>query len=155
MVGVAVVCIGGSIVALRVHAARSLTMRGVQASGAPTRGRVQPRSHFRNGDFEGARAPWALSALPECLIQQSVWRGKTVDAVMAHAPTGVAPVAAGRMLKYRNCTVAVRERDAIVRRGQDRFHIPPWSRFFAGGATLVLLRQDRGAELRIYTLSNL
>jgi len=130
-------------------------MRAVHASGAPTRGRGQPRSHFRNGDFEGVRAPWALSALPECLIQQSVWRGKTVNAVMAHAPASVAPVASGTRLHYRNCTVDVRATDAIVRRGPDRFHIPPRSHFFAGGSTLVLLRQDRGAELRVYTLSNL
>lgn len=145
----------GAVLALRAHPLPRWGIRAVQATGPPSIGRKQPNSHFHAGDFEGAEAPWALSALPECLLQQSVWHGRSLHAVMAHMPANAQPVAEGTTLHYRDCEIRIRRSDALVRRGKDRFHIPPLSRFFLAGQNLVLLRSSMGAELRVYSVSNL
>ena len=74
---------------------------------------------------------------------------------MMHVPAGATRVAAGTDLHYRNCTIAIRSKDAVVTRGIDRFHIPPLSQFFTAGGKLYFVRQARWAELRVYTASNL
>lgn len=155
MVAACIVCIAGAVLALRAHPLPRWDIRGVRATGSPTVGRKQPNSTYNAGNFEGIDAPWALSALPECLLQQSVWHGASIDAVMPHMPASAVPVADGAVLHYRNCTLEVRRYDALVIRGNDRFHIPKWSRFFLAGQKLVLLRKSRGAELRVYSVSNL
>ncbi|HEY8312937.1 MAG TPA: hypothetical protein VIG51_02080 [Candidatus Baltobacteraceae bacterium] len=102
-----------------------------------------------------ASAPWALSALPECLTQTSVTHG-SLAFVRAHLPSGLATVPAPATLHYGNCTIRVRSDDAYVTRGRDRFHIPPHARFLRGDGTLALLRtQDGSAELRTYSPSKL
>ena len=116
---------------------------------------MQPKSHYRAGDFNGIDAPWALSALPECLLPRSVYHAKKIDAVLVHLPTGAKPVRAGTTLWYHNCEIAVGHDDANVTRGNDRFHIPPHARFYKTSSKLILVRFSGSAELRVYTVSNL
>lgn len=140
---------------MRAHPLPSWNIRTVQATGSPSAPRKQGGSQYHAGNFEGAEAPWALSALPECLLPQSVWRARTIAGLMVHVPPGAMRIAPGTDLRYRNCTIAVRARDAVVTRGGDRFHIPPLSQFFTSGGNLYFVRQARWAELRVYTVSNL
>ena len=150
----------GTLIFLHAHPFARWDIRGgPRASGPPTRGRPQAASHYRAGNFLGIEAPWALSALPECLLQQSVFRAIDAHTVKRlHLPKGAQPVAPGTELTYRNCVIAVRATDATVRRGPDRFHIPPLSQFFTTRQGLIFVRQTtdgHGAELRVYAVSNL
>ena len=131
-----------------------LQIRAVKASGPPTIGRKQPPSQMRPGPL-GAEAPWALSALPECLLQQTVWHARTTAGLQPHMPGAARPIAAGSILTYRNCTLEIRRNDATVTRGKDRFHIPPDSHFYSYDDELIFVRQSRAAELRTYKASNL
>lgn len=148
-------CGVGTVLALRAHPFPSWTIRPVQATASPTTGRGQPRSHYHPGDFDGIEAPWILSALPACLIPQSVFRAKDKKHVLAYLPHGAQLVAAGTRLRYRDCTIFVRTDDARVTRGKDRFVIPPDSHFYTTATKLVFVRMKRWAELRTYTMSNL
>jgi hypothetical protein len=95
-------------------------------------------------------APWALSVLPACLIQMSDTTGPAAY-VLAHLPPGAQAIAPPASLTYGNCTILVRGDEAYVRRGDDRFHIPPRIQFFRAGGALALLRRDGpGMDLRIY-----
>ncbi len=145
----------GTIFALRAHPFPSWNMRPVHATGSPSASRKQPDSHYGAGNFKGIDAPWALSALPECLLPQSLYRAKNIGAVLVHLPAGAKPVPPGTSLTYRNCTIAVGRDDAEVMRGSDKFHIPPDSRFYTTATKLVFVRFSRWAELRVYTASNL
>ena len=99
--------------------------------------------------FRGV-APWALSALPECLTQLSVATG-TLAFVRSHVPAGATPVAPPATLAYGDCTISVSGDEADVRRGDDRFHIPGSVRFFRGPALLAVLQSSAsGNELRVY-----
>jgi len=154
VIAACIVCTVGGLIALRAHLQQTWQMRPVRASGPPSVGRPQPRSTMHPGAV-AAEAPWALSALPECVLQQSVWRARDVAGLRAHLPRGAQPVPAGSVLQYRNCTLRVRRDDAIITRGKDRFHIPPHSRFFSFDDELIFMRQNNAAELRTYRLSNL
>jgi hypothetical protein len=102
-----------------------------------------------NVPFRGD-APWALSALPECLTQLSVTTGSPAY-VRSHVPAGATPVVPPATLTYGDCTISVADDEAQVRRGNDRFHIPGSVRFFRGPALLAVLRSGGGGnELRIY-----
>jgi hypothetical protein len=95
-------------------------------------------------------APWALSVLPACLIQMSDTTGPAAY-VLAHLPAGARVIAPPASLTYGNCTILLRGDEAYVRRGADRFHIPPHVQFFRAGEALALLRRDGpGMDLRIY-----
>jgi hypothetical protein len=106
----------------------------------------------RSGSTAGLRgdAPWALSALPECVRQQSESRGTPLY-VRAHVPPNASPIVPPDNLRYGNCTIAVRGWEAFVRRGNDVFRIPPRVQFFKSGNLLVMLRIANGSgDLRIY-----
>jgi len=110
-------------------------------SEGPGRGTPVPLS----GD-----APWALSALPECLVQISETTGPP-DYVLPHLPPGSQPVHPPRTLRYGDCTIFVTGDEATVSRGADRFRIPPKIRFYRTSATLALLRVEGGGmDLRVY-----
>lgn len=95
-------------------------------------------------------APWALSALPECLIQVSESTG-SARYVRAQLPARSVPVAPPKHLIYGNCSIEVEEDEAIVRRGADRLRIPPHVRFYRGAGLFSMIRETaRGAELRVY-----
>jgi len=99
-------------------------------------------------------APWALSALPGCLEQIQVTTGP-IAFVRAHVPPGATPVVPPATFSYGNCTISVAGDEAYVRRGNDRFHIPPVVRFYRGPALLAVLREGgSGNELRVYLSSH-
>ena len=112
----------------------------------------QPSTAPGAGPSKGLRgdAPWALSALPECLIQTSESTGP-LPYVLGHLPPAAAPVAEPATLRYGDCTIEVAGGEAFVRRGDDRFRIPPRVRFYRGRGVLALLRTGpNGNELRVY-----
>jgi hypothetical protein len=109
-------------------------------------GAVQPGSPAPlSGD-----APWALSALPECLAQVSESRGSR-RYVWAHLPAGAAPIRPPAVLIYGDCTITVAGDAAYVQRGADRLRIPPPVQFYRAAGELALIRQTKGRfELRLY-----
>jgi hypothetical protein len=95
-------------------------------------------------------APWALSALPECLIQTSETTGPSAY-VLAHVPAGAVVVEPPATLHYGDCTISLTGDEAYVSRGADRFRIPPKVRLYRNAGSLALLRTDpHGNELRVY-----
>jgi hypothetical protein len=95
-------------------------------------------------------APWALSALPECLTQLNVATGR-LSFVRSRVPAGATLVVPPATLSYGDCTISVTGDEADVRRGNDRFHIPGSVRFYRGPALLAVLRSSGGGnELRVY-----
>jgi hypothetical protein len=103
-----------------------------------------------NGVALRGDAPWALSALPECLIQMSETIGPP-RYVLAHLPPGATMVTPPATLTYADCTISIADGEATVTRGVDRFRIPPQVRFYRTGGTLALLHvESAGMELRIY-----
>ena len=95
-------------------------------------------------------APWALSALPECLIQTSESTGPSAY-VRARLPAGAAAIVPPATLVYGDCSISIAGDEAYVRRGADRLRIPPRVRFYRAHGVLALVRQTaQGAELRIY-----
>jgi hypothetical protein len=118
--------------------------------------RVPPKAAVPNGEEPPnsvplrGDAPWALSALPECLIQLSETTGPA-HYVLAHLPPGASLVTPPATLTYADCTISIADDEATVTRGADRFRIPPRVRFYRAGATLALLHVESGGmELRVY-----
>lgn len=95
-------------------------------------------------------APWALSALPDCLTQTSESTG-SFDYVRAHLPPGAVRVVPPSTLVYGNCTLTIAGDQAYVRRGADRLRIPPVVRFYRAPGVLALIRlAAHASQLRIY-----
>lgn len=121
-----------------------------QAKPAPPNGPLAANSRPFIGD-----APWALSALPECLLQREESRG-TVAYVRSHLPADAKRIHAPATLHYADCTIRLVGNQAKIQRGRDRFRIPPIARFYLIGNRLALLRiVAKRAELRIYQNSSL
>ncbi|HEX3670064.1 MAG TPA: hypothetical protein VHT92_00015 [Candidatus Cybelea sp.] len=99
--------------------------------------------------FQGD-APWALSALPECLTQTSESNG-TQAYVRTHLPAGAERVEPPSTLVYGDCSIRIVGDEAYVRRGNDRLRIPPRAIFYRAKRSLALIRETpQGAELRVY-----
>jgi hypothetical protein len=118
--------------------------------------RVAPRAGPSNAPERGREsglagdAPWALSALPECLTQTSESRGP-MRYVLARLPKGAAPIVPPASLVYGDCIIRIVGDEAYVSRGQDRLRIPPRVRFYRTADSIVLIRDDQeSAELRVY-----
>ncbi len=95
-------------------------------------------------------APWALSALPDCLTQVSESSGPA-SYVRARLPRAAAPIVPPASLVYGDCTITIAGDQAYVRRGADRLHIPPSVQFYRAPGLLALMREDsHGAQLRVY-----
>jgi hypothetical protein len=110
-----------------------------------------PTGHS-NVPFRGD-APWALSAVPDCLRVVSTTTGPLAY-VLPHVPAGATVVVPPATLVYGDCTISVVGDEASVRRGDDRFHIPARVRFYRGPSVLAVLRMDGGGnELRVYSPS--
>ncbi|MDQ2680616.1 MAG: hypothetical protein M3Y21_06300 [Candidatus Eremiobacteraeota bacterium] len=154
LIATAIVLLVGSAIALRTHAVHKLHVKSVDVAGSPSAGRNQPASHYHNRAFFGDAA-WALSALPECLTQTAEWSGPHESGVLRHLPPKASPIAPNTTLYFHDCTIHVERDQAFVVRGADRFHIPPHTRFWRLGEGLVSLHVRSGAELRIYSPSNL
>jgi hypothetical protein len=119
-----------------------------------------PVQHLRSGDSAGENhaalagdAPWALSALPDCFMQQTEWSGSTTY-VVSHLPRSARRIAPGAEVRYGPCTIFVRSGEVYVRRDADRFRIPPAATLYRDGSRLLLLRTTgRTAVLRSYTIT--
>jgi len=97
-------------------------------------------------------APWALSALPDCLIQERNARGP-ISYVRAKLPRDARPIAPGTELVLGPCTISVGNGEIRVQRGPDRLRIPPHVTLFRSDEGLALLRTTgKTAELRVYVL---
>lgn len=95
-------------------------------------------------------APWALSALPECLMQLSESNGSAAY-VRAHLPAGAVPIRPPATLHYGDCSVTIAGDEAYVRRGSDRLRIPPSVQFYRAQGLLVTIRETpQQVELRVY-----
>jgi hypothetical protein len=111
------------------------------ASSRVSAGGVAPMS----GD-----APWVLSALPECLTQVSKSSGSK-RYVRAHLPRSAVRIVPPARLSYGNCTIAIDGDEAIVRRGTDRFRIPPSVQFYRTQGEVAMMRETAASvELRVY-----
>jgi hypothetical protein len=104
--------------------------------------------------FEGD-APWALSALPGCFDQ--IERVSGTDAyVRARLPADAVAIAPPATVVYADCTISIAGGEAYVRRGPDRFRIPPMAQFYRSNDRLVVYRHEAGSsELRIYQRSTI
>jgi hypothetical protein len=95
-------------------------------------------------------APWALSALPECLVQVTKSTG-SARYVRAHLPAKSVPLVPPKRLVYGDCAIDIENDEAIVRRGADRLRIPPRAQFYRTAGFFSMIRETaRGAELRVY-----
>ena len=118
--------------------------------------RVQPKPGEASVPERGGTAslrgdaPWALSALPDCLIQISESSGPS-HYVRAHLPPDATRIVPPATLVYGDCTITIAGEEAFVRRGEDRLRIPPPVKFYHAGDLLALIRETGAiAELRVY-----
>jgi hypothetical protein len=126
-----------------------IKIASVYARVAPKPGGSSAPGKRQSGGLQGD-APWALSALPECLAQSSVSRG-SLAYVQARLPKGSVAVVPPATLVYGDCDIRIVGDEAFVRRGTDRLRIPPRVRFYRTSDSLVLIRNDQeSAELRVY-----
>ncbi len=138
---------------IRERVARSAPPHHFAASTTPHSG-FESEDRAGNAPMRGD-APWALSALPECLIQQSISTG-SLGYVRSKMPADATTVLSGTILHYGPCTIFVRDGEALVSRGPDRLRIPPHVTLYRAGNRLALLRENGATgELRIYTTSRL
>ena len=133
---------------IRIH------LKSVDIAVSPKAGDPIPTPSTQPPPFAGD-APWALSALPECLIERRRSQG-SLAYVESRMPSGAQRIIPPAELRYADCTISIVGEQAFVRRGKDRFHIPPDARFYRIGDRLALLRTAAGkADLRIYQRSKL
>lgn len=129
-----------------------------QPSSSPQQYRpsVTPHTGFEAPGRSGGApvrgdAPWALSALPDCLLQQSQSSGRLAY-VRSKLPKGARIVPSGTILHYGPCTISVSDGEAVVSRGSDVLRIPPRVILYRADAKLALLRMTgETGDLRIYT----
>jgi hypothetical protein len=126
-----------------------LKIASVYASVPPKAAQPGPPEHGNTRDVSIV-APWALSALPECLRQTFEATGSHAY-VAAHLPAGYELQPSGTVLSYSDCIITTRGKDVLVRRGKDRFSVSPPSELFRKGSSIALIH-DAGARsvLRIY-----
>ena len=121
----------------------------VYARVAPKPGASSPVSSGAVASLSGD-APWALSALPECLTQVSKSSGSG-RYVRAHLPRSAVRVVPPARLSYGDCTISIDDDQAFVRRGADRFRIPPSVQFYRARGEVAMMRETAASvELRIY-----
>ncbi len=95
-------------------------------------------------------APWALSALPECLTQVSESDGSPAY-IRSRLPPGAVRVVPPATLTYGDCSIRITGDEAYVSRGIDRLRIPPHADFYRANGVLALIRNTpQGAQLRVY-----
>jgi hypothetical protein len=126
-----------------------LKIASVYASVPPKAAQAEAAARRRDRAL-GVAAPWVLSALPECLRQTFEARG-TRAYVTTQLPSGYVPQPAGTQLQFSDCSIAVGANDVTVRRGRDKFYVPPPAQLFKR-ATSIALMHEAGARaiLRVY-----
>jgi len=126
-----------------------LKIASVYASVPPKATQAYPAARRREYAL-GIAAPWVLSALPECLRQTFEGFGSRAY-VSSLLPSGYAIQPSGTHLQFRDCSIVAREKDVLVRRGQDKFYVPAPAQLFKKGSSIALMH-EAGARvtLRIY-----
>lgn len=153
---IATVLVVGTFVAVTAYHTYALRIRvaGGRATMPPKATGSEAKSAAALLPLRGD-APWALSALPECLIQVQEWKG-TLRYALSHVPRDATVIASPAQLHYADCRVSIVGDEAFVRRGGDRLRIPPRARFYRVAGEIALLWMPRcarrvcGATLRIY-----
>jgi hypothetical protein len=126
-----------------------IKIASVYARVAPKPGASSPAASGAVAPMSGD-APWALSALPECLSQVSKSIG-SMRYVRAHLPRSAIRVVPPARLSYGDCTISIHDDEAFVRRGTDRFRIPPRVQFYRARGEVAMIRETAASvELRIY-----
>jgi len=129
-----------------------IRIASVYASAPP---KAQPSSPPGSGSQPGLRgdAPWALSAFPQCATQTSETTG-SLAYVLAHLPGRASVVLPPATLTAGDCTIELVGDAAYVRRGPDRYRIPPRVRLYSVPGGIAVLRSDPsgGNDLRVYEL---
>lgn len=162
---VATVLVVGVFVAVAAYHEYRLhiVVRGGRATMPPHATSSAPPSEGRARGLRGA-APWALSALPECLVQTQEWKG-ALTFVREHLPRGAREVAPWTVLHYGDCAVFVSHDQALVHRGADWLSIPPVAHLYTFAVRssgneqgVALIRSSCGstrcpAVLRLYQRS--
>jgi hypothetical protein len=134
------------------HAPSSTSADPRFSSSTATPGPAQNDDRMGTPPPLGGLAPWALSALPECFHAVS-HRGGTPAFARRGFPPRAKPVAAGSRLRVADCTLDVEARSAVVVRGENRFIVPPLSRFYVAGHHVILDRSDGArVDVRVYAL---
>ena len=150
---IATVIVLAVVVAVTAYQARDLIRIRIAGGKGEVKPKPQPtvdltRRHelpWRGGDV-----PWVLSALPDCLRQTLESSGGEAY-VRAHLPPQAEPIAPPATIRYGPCTISIVDGEAYVKRGIDRFHIPPHSQFYRLPHGLALLRTSAGySDLRLY-----
>lgn len=126
-----------------------IKIASVYARAAPKPGASSPLSSGAIASMSGD-APWALSALPECLTQVSKSSGSG-RYVRAHLPRSAVRVVPPARLSFGDCTISIDGDEAFVRRGADRFRIPPSVQFYRARGEVAMMRETAASvELRVY-----
>ena len=148
---ISTVLVVGTLVAVTAYHNEQVVIR--VEGGRPT---GPPRFTDKERDAAGALsrplhgdAAWALSALPECLVQTQEWRG-TLRFALAHMPRGEKAIVPPAVLHYADCTISIDGTEATVRRGPDELRIPPVSRFYHVHGGIALLHTAGVTTLRLY-----
>ncbi|MBV9440387.1 MAG: hypothetical protein JOZ24_10385 [Candidatus Eremiobacteraeota bacterium] len=150
LIASAIVIVLGSVVFAHRLARREWDVRarprGTPAAGAARRdAAATPARTFRG---EGG---WALSAVPDCVEQESAKEGPP-QLLAAATPPDRERLAPGTVVRRGRCAIVVGEHDVWIERGEDRLRIPPEARLYGtadGGLTLVW-RQPGRIEVRRY-----
>jgi hypothetical protein len=126
-----------------------IKIASVYARAGPKPGASSPAAGGPVAPLSGD-APWALSALPECLTQVSKSIGSE-GYVRAHLPRNAVQVVPPAHLSYGDCTISIDGAEAFVRRGTDRFRIPPSVQFYRVEGEVAMMRETAASvELRVY-----
>jgi len=91
-----------------------------------------------------------LSALPECLRQTFEATGSRAY-VASRLPAGYTLQPAGTQLQFSDCTLAVGQNAVLVRRGRDKYYVPPPAQLFKRASSIALMHEAGArAVLRVY-----
>jgi hypothetical protein len=141
----------GAVAFARRGGLRDFTVAGV-VHGTPTptaqqpatAGSAPPRTAFI------ATGSWAMSALPGCFVETERVRGGIAE-LHGKFPPAATRVSPGSVVRFADCTIAVRADDLVIERGADRLRVPPQARLYrsAGRLTLVVI-DGTHAEIRRY-----
>ncbi len=149
---IATVIVVAVVVAMTAWSFRDRITMHVRPTTGPTdlHGGVAGDTRGPRPPFRGS-GPWALSAVPNCLLQESESHG-SIAYVRSRMPAGAKEVEPGELLHYGPCTIFVADGEVVVVRGQDRLAVPPHATLYRADGLLVLLRTSgESADLRTYT----
>ncbi len=133
-----IIVVGIFIAAAALHEAES-RFRATSGHGHPARSAMIATRDGRGNAAVRGDAPWALSALPECMIQTTEGKG-SLRTLLAHLPHNAQEIVPPATLHYSDCTLSISGDQALVSRGEDRLRIPPVARFYRFDGGIVLLR---------------